>query len=94
MGSNNQGYINVDLPIPEARLANAGNVQQNLAAAITRINGQNKKENTSFVYDPKVAEYYAYCRHRFAGIHENFRYNVTPGKLHEFLFYHVIIEWC
>jgi hypothetical protein len=90
MGSNKMGYTPVDSPFPAARLANVGNVKQNLAAAITRINDQNKKDNTSFAYDPKVAEYYAYCRHRYAGLHESVRYTVSPGKLHEFLFYHAM----
>ena len=86
--SNTMGYTRVSEPFTEARLANVGKNAQNLAAAITRINHQNKKDNTSFAYDPKVAEYYAYCRHRFAGIHESLCYTVTPEKLYDFLLYH------
>ena len=88
MGSNTMGYTRVGEPFAEAHLANVGKNAQNLAAAIIRINDQNKKDNTSFAYDPKVAEYYAYCRHRFAGIHESYHYTVTPEKLYDFLLYH------
>jgi hypothetical protein len=59
-----------------------------LAAAVTRINHQNKKDNTTFAYEPKVAEFYSYCQHRYSGVHESLCYTVTTGKLYEFLFYH------
>ena len=86
--SNNMGYTPVDAPFAAARLANVGKNVQNLAAAITRINHQNKKDNTSFACDPKVAEYYAFCPHHFSGIHESLRYTVIAEKLYELLLYH------
>jgi hypothetical protein len=88
MISNDMGFTRISEPFAKARLANVRKKMQNLVAAITRIRHQNKKDNTSFACDPKVAEYYAFCPHHFSGIHESLRYTVIAEKLYELLLYH------
>jgi hypothetical protein len=95
MVSNRMGYTPAvsQPPLFESTcLANADNNAKNLVAAVTRIitNHQNKKDNTTFAYEPKVAEFYAYCQHLFSGVHESLCYTVMTGKLYEFLLYHLM----
>jgi hypothetical protein len=90
MGSNQMGYTPVGAPFAAAKLANAVQNANNLATAVKRINQQNRKDNTTAAYDPKVSEFYEYCEHRFAGLHVSSRFTVNAAKCYEFLFYHAM----
>ena len=59
-----------------------------LAEAVKRLTNQTREGNTAVAYDPKTAEYYAYCDHEYGHAHVQSRYTVTQEKLFDFLFYH------
>jgi hypothetical protein len=48
---------------------------------------ENRPGNTSIAYDPKVAEFNGYCDAMYAHIGVDIRYQVTPEKVYNFLFY-------
>lgn len=86
------GYTPVSVPFGAAMVANAEAQTNALARAVSRINQQNRKENTSAAYDPKVAEYHAFCDHQYAALHPSVRYTVDFSRLFDFLFYHSMRE--
>jgi hypothetical protein len=47
----------------------------------------NRPDNTSIAYDPKVAEFCGYCNAMYRHTGVNIRYQVTPEKVYNFLFY-------
>lgn len=59
-----------------------------MATVVREINLANRKNNTKKAYDPKVAEYHAFCDHVYPTHHVSNRYTVDGDKMFRFLFYH------
>jgi hypothetical protein len=59
-----------------------------MATVVREINLANRKTNTKKAYDPKVAEYNAFCDYVYSDLHVSTRYTVTGDKMFRFLFFH------
>ena len=58
-----------------------------LTRAIFHETKENRPENTSLAYDPKIKEFYGYCDAIYGTHNTSIRYLVTPTKVYNFLFY-------
>jgi hypothetical protein len=58
-----------------------------LTRAVYHESRVNRPCNTSIAYDPKVAEFNGYCDAMYAHVGVDIRYQVTPEKVYNFLFF-------
>lgn len=59
-----------------------------MQTVVREINLNNRKTNTRLAYDPKVAEYEAFCDYVYPHVAQSTRYTVDSNRLFKFLFYH------
>jgi hypothetical protein len=58
-----------------------------LTRAVHHESRSTRPDNTSIAYDPKVAEFRGYCDALYNHVGPEIRYQVTPEKVYNFLFY-------
>ena len=58
-----------------------------LTRAVYHESRVNRPDNTSIAYNPKVAKFMGYCNAIYCHTGVNIRYQVTPEKVYNFLFY-------
>jgi hypothetical protein len=68
----------------------AGGVERDnsdLTRAVHHETRKTRPDNTSIAYDPKVEEFRGYCDSLYNHLGAEVRYQVTPDKVYNFIFY-------
>jgi hypothetical protein len=63
------------------------NDNSDLTRAVHHEARKTRPDNTTIAYDPKVAEFRGYCDAQYAHLGADVRYQVTPDKVYNFIFY-------
>jgi hypothetical protein len=60
-------------------------LRANLEQAVVVLRNKDKPSNTRKTQEPKIKEFYHYCELVYG--HEHYLYNLSPEKVHKFMFY-------